>query len=91
MDESYEIHEIFWLMCLNLCWKYTGEKWHYVSGIIVLENLYGCGVAYTITAASSIRYIFITNNLTFNLIDRSCLHFHHCLLLLCDSIHNCLA
>ncbi|EXB51062.1 hypothetical protein L484_023765 [Morus notabilis] len=33
---------------------YLGEKWQYVSGAFAYESLYGCGIAYTFTSASSI-------------------------------------
>ncbi|BFG33631.1 hypothetical protein CerSpe_199070 [Prunus speciosa] len=40
---------------------YLGEKRQTVSAIFVHESLYGCGIAYTITAASSVRAIQKSN------------------------------
>ncbi|XP_062079134.1 probable amino acid permease 7 isoform X2 [Humulus lupulus] len=40
---------------------YLGEKWQYVCGVFLHQGLYGCGIAYTITAASSIRAIQRSN------------------------------
>lgn len=35
-----------------------------VCAIFVNESLYGCGIAYTITAASSVKYVFLINPLS---------------------------
>ncbi|PON47223.1 Amino acid transporter, transmembrane domain containing protein [Parasponia andersonii] len=40
---------------------YLGEKWQYVCGVFVQQSLYGCGIAYTITSANSIRAIQRSN------------------------------
>ncbi|KAF3453248.1 hypothetical protein FNV43_RR03688 [Rhamnella rubrinervis] len=40
---------------------YLGEKRRTVSAIFVQENLYGCGIAYTITSAVSVRAIQKSN------------------------------
>lgn len=34
----------------------AGKKQRTVCGIFVQENLYGCGIAYTITSAVSVRF-----------------------------------
>lgn len=35
-----------------------------VCAIFVHESLYGCGIAYTITAAGSVKYVFLINPLS---------------------------
>ncbi|XP_030511133.2 probable amino acid permease 7 isoform X1 [Cannabis sativa] len=40
---------------------YLGEKSQYVCGVFLHQGLYGCGIAYTITAATSIRAIQRSN------------------------------
>ncbi|GLT94421.1 hypothetical protein SLE2022_121620 [Rubroshorea leprosula] len=40
---------------------YLGEKNQKVCGVIVQESFYGCGIAYTITSASSIKAILKSN------------------------------
>lgn len=35
-----------------------------MSAVFVHESLYGCGIAYTITAASSVKYELHTNPLS---------------------------
>lgn len=44
--------------------EFLGDKMQTVCAIFVHESLYGCGIAYTITAASSVKYVFLINPLS---------------------------